>query len=50
VYNLDILEPIGLEEKLNNIVGVVTCGLFAKRGADIVLLSKSNGQVESLLV
>ena len=43
VYNLDITQPIHLEETLNNIVGVVTCGLFAKRGADKVLLATGNG-------
>ncbi|WP_414630971.1 ribose-5-phosphate isomerase A, partial [Alcanivorax jadensis] len=33
VHNLDILNPIEMEEKINNIVGVVTNGLFAKRPA-----------------
>ncbi|RUO28057.1 ribose 5-phosphate isomerase A [Aliidiomarina sedimenti] len=39
VYNLNIGRPIELEEKLNQITGVVTNGLFAARGADIALLS-----------
>lgn len=39
VYNLNIGKPIELEQKLNQITGVVTNGLFAERGADIVLLS-----------
>lgn len=39
VYNLKILEPIKLEETLNNIEGVVAHGLFAKRPADILLLA-----------
>ncbi|RUO29105.1 ribose-5-phosphate isomerase RpiA [Aliidiomarina sanyensis] len=39
VYNLHIEKPIDLEEKLNQITGVVTNGLFAKRGADIALIS-----------
>ena len=38
VYQLTIDEPIMLEEKLNNITGVVCHGLFAKRGADKVLV------------
>jgi len=38
VHNLDILNPIEMEEKINNIVGVVTNGLFAKRPADVVLV------------
>ena len=43
VHGLDILEPIKLEQALNNIVGVVTCGLFAARGADVLLLGGSGG-------
>lgn len=43
VYNLEILKPIELEKKLNNIVGVVTNGLFAARGADVVLIATDNG-------
>ena len=38
VHNLQILEPAKLEEELNNIVGVVTNGLFAMRPADVLLL------------
>jgi ribose 5-phosphate isomerase A len=37
-YNLKILEPVKLEETLNNIPGVVTNGIFAKRSADLLLL------------
>jgi ribose 5-phosphate isomerase A len=47
VHNLDILNPIELEDKLNNIVGVVTNGLFAARGADIVLTGTENGVVKN---
>lgn len=43
IYNLDITLPMALEEQINNIVGVVTCGLFAKRGADKVFMATSNG-------
>jgi len=39
VHNLNIQEPIKLEEIINNITGVVCVGLFAKRPADIVLVS-----------
>lgn len=38
VYNLKLLEPTVIEEKLKNIVGVVESGIFSKRRADIVLL------------
>ena len=44
VHNLDITNPIELETTLNNIVGVVTNGLFAKRPADVVLVGE-NGSV-----
>ncbi|MGB1466791.1 MAG: ribose-5-phosphate isomerase RpiA [Alcanivorax nanhaiticus] len=44
VHNFDILNPIELEEKINNIVGVVTNGLFAKRPANVVLVGE-NGSV-----
>ena len=43
VYNLKILNPVELERQLNAIVGVVTNGLFAHRGADIVLIGTNNG-------
>ena len=43
VYNLTILNPVELERQLNAIVGVVTNGLFADRGADIVLIGTNNG-------
>ncbi|MGR9088189.1 MAG: ribose-5-phosphate isomerase A, partial [Gammaproteobacteria bacterium] len=40
VHNLDILDPIKMEQTVNNITGVVCVGLFAMRPADIVLVSK----------
>jgi len=43
IHRLDILEPIKLEDRLNNITGVVTTGLFAKRSADTVLLASKQG-------
>ncbi|ASK77883.1 ribose 5-phosphate isomerase A [Paraphotobacterium marinum] len=42
VHNLMINEPKNLEEQLNNIPGIVTVGLFAKRKADILLLGTSD--------
>lgn len=47
IHGLSIVNPIQLEQELNNIVGVVTNGLFAARKADILLLGTPNG-VESL--
>ena len=46
VHNLDILLPLELEQKLNNITGVVTCGLFALRPANVLILGKADGTVE----
>ncbi|MEX1220918.1 MAG: ribose-5-phosphate isomerase RpiA [Idiomarina sp.] len=43
IHNFDILNPVQLEEELNSIVGVVTNGLFADRGADIALLAGPDG-------
>ena len=43
VHNLKILNPVELERQLNAIVGVVTNGLFADRGADVVLVGTDNG-------
>lgn len=43
VSGLKILNPVELETTLNNIVGVVTNGLFARRGADVLLLGTLNG-------
>ena len=47
VHNLRILNPVELEERLNNVVGVVTNGLFARRPADVLLLGTARG-VETL--
>jgi len=43
VYNLDLSRPIQVEERLNQIVGVVTNGLFARRPADLLLLGTKTG-------
>jgi ribose 5-phosphate isomerase A len=43
VHNLKIDNPIRLEERLNQIVGVVTNGLFAQRPADILLIASDKG-------
>ena len=43
IYNLDLSRPIQVEERLNQIVGVVTNGLFARRPADLLLLGTKTG-------
>jgi len=43
VHHLEILEPMKLEQEINNIAGVVTCGLFALRPADVLILGTPEG-------
>jgi ribose 5-phosphate isomerase A len=43
VHNMSILKPAELEAALNQITGVVTNGLFARRGADVLLLGTADG-------
>ncbi|AFP85715.1 ribose-5-phosphate isomerase [secondary endosymbiont of Heteropsylla cubana] len=43
VHNLVIMDALMLENKINNIAGVVTVGLFAHRSADIALISSKEG-------
>jgi ribose 5-phosphate isomerase A len=38
LHNLAITDPVGLERELNQIPGVVSVGLFAKRPADVVIV------------
>ncbi|NIM70877.1 MAG: ribose-5-phosphate isomerase RpiA [Xanthomonadales bacterium] len=43
VHNLDLLDPVAMESRINDIPGVVTCGLFARRGADRILVAGPRG-------
>lgn len=43
VRGLQILDPVDLETRINQIVGVVSNGLFARRPADVCLLGTSGG-------
>jgi ribose 5-phosphate isomerase A len=47
VYNLKILNPIALEQELNNIVGTVANGIFALRPADVLLLATTDKVISS---
>lgn len=42
-HNLTLVDPPAFEAELNNIAGVVTNGLFARRGADVLLLGSPEG-------
>ncbi|RUS68784.1 hypothetical protein EGW08_023455, partial [Elysia chlorotica] len=44
VYNLKIDNPIELESNINQITGVVTNGIFARKTADLVIMANTNGK------
>jgi len=46
VHNMDLVDPVQVENALNNLPGVVTNGLWAIRPADLVLMATSSGVVE----
>jgi ribose 5-phosphate isomerase A len=43
IHNMDLVDPVSMEKTINNLPGVVTCGLFAIRPADLVLMSTEDG-------
>lgn len=43
VHGLNILDPVALESEINQLTGVVTNGLFARRPADVLLLGTEQG-------
>tara|TARA_Y100000385_G_C13053980_1_gene621118 strand:+ start:278 stop:967 length:690 start_codon:yes stop_codon:yes gene_type:complete len=43
VHNLKITDPLELEATINQITGVVSVGIFAKRSADILLIANNDG-------
>src|SRR5262245_62056338 len=47
VHGLQITDPVGMEREMNQVVGVVTVGLFAARGADVLVVGTESG-VETL--
>jgi ribose 5-phosphate isomerase A len=42
-HNLELLNPVQVEGDLNQIAGVVTNGIFARRPADVLLLAEGSG-------
>jgi ribose 5-phosphate isomerase A len=46
VHNMDLVDPVAAEKNINNLPGVVTCGLFAIRPADVVLMAGAAGVTE----
>lgn len=43
VRSLDLVDPVRVENDITQIPGVLTCGLFARRGADVVLVATEDG-------
>jgi ribose 5-phosphate isomerase A len=43
VHGMNILDPVAMETEINQLVGVVTVGLFARRGADVCLMGTPEG-------
>ena len=43
MLGLQILDPVALEQQINQIVGVIAVGLFAARGANVCLLGTPEG-------
>lgn len=43
LHGLTIPDPIALETRLNQYPGIVTCGLFAQRGADLLISARPDG-------
>ena len=43
VHNLKIVDPVGLETEINQLAGVVTVGLFARRPADLLIVGGKDG-------
>lgn len=46
VHNMNLVDPVGIEKRINDLAGVVTCGLFAIRPADVILMATPRGVVE----
>ena len=45
VHNLKILDPVDIESHINNIPGVVTNGIFAKRSANVMIIGNEQGPI-----
>jgi len=45
LHGLAITDPVGLERELNQIPGIVSVGLFARRPADIVIVGEQTPRV-----
>lgn len=48
VSGLDLRDPAGMEDWLESLPGVVACGIFAKRPADVLLVGHNDGTVDEI--
>lgn len=46
VHGLDIMEPLKLEREINNLAGVVCCGIFSQQSANKLILGTPRGAEE----
>jgi ribose 5-phosphate isomerase A len=46
VHGLSLVDPAAMEARIRGIAGVVTVGLFAQRGADVILVGTEAGVTE----
>jgi len=44
-HGMTLLDPAAMESDLNNLAGVVTNGIFARRPADVLLLAEASGNI-----
>jgi ribose 5-phosphate isomerase A len=43
VHGLKLTDPVAMEDAMNAIPGIVTCGIFARRPADLLLVGRDDG-------
>jgi ribose 5-phosphate isomerase A len=49
VHGLDLFDPLRMEDALEAIPGVIACGIFARRRADVILVGREDGSVLTLI-
>ncbi len=42
-HNMDLIDPVQAEKTINNIPGVVSCGIFSQQKADVILVANESG-------
>ena len=49
VHGLSLVDALGMERELEAIPGVISCGIFARRRADLILVGRADGTVDTLV-